>query len=1452
MKHISTLSLLLLPLAAPVLYAQSPLPPAPAADEAKAHAPLAEDGLMHRGKLDNGLSYLIRPTKEPAGQASMRLYVDTGSLNESEETKGISHFIEHMVFNGSRHFKRGELIPAMQNLGLGFGGDANAYTGLLQTVYMLDLPNTKPETVDFALTIMRDFADGATLEDDAIDHERGIIVSELKSRDSAAYRAGIDTLRKLVGGTRVPDYLPIGTEEVIRNCPYETIRAYYRDNYVPERMTFIITGDVDPAQAEQWVREHFSSMEKRPNPVRPAIGSPADTGAGSFIIPNAETATTTISLSVVKPWQARPDTLEQRMADLPLELACSMLNNRLSRMSRQADSPFLSSAAEAREELFDAAELFALRVLTHPEQWKEGLSAAEAELRRAAIHGFSQTELMEVVAAIHAASRKSIDTWETIAADTIADGLVGSISDKKLFTPPVEDARAWAAGLERVLANPDICREALARAYKAERTRLILTGKVAEDATPENLSAAYASARSQEVTPREEEKLAPFAYDHIGEPGKVVNRQSYEDVGVTTLTLSNGVRVNLKPIDFKKGSIYVSAAVDGGLMRLPRVPALAQMVDAVMSQGGLEAHSEDELARLLAGNDVSCSFGISDERFTFTGNTSPRELELQCKLLCAAILHPGFRPEGEQQLRRALPSFFSRMETTPKGAYDKQSTRLLFGDDLRFLTPTEEQFAAVDTAAVKEAITPFLQKGAIEVSLVGDFKVEEVLPVLERSFGAMPQRSPEFAPLTEEPRRVTYLPWGQREVLRYPPQLDKPRVSQVRYVGDGNDLHRNRRLTVLRSIVHERLFDTIRAQLGEAYSPSTSLAMRSGYENAATFTASSYGVKRNREKVNSAMDLVFSSIGRGEITEEEFQQAIRPYIADADESYRLPGFWAGSIARLQSEPHRLDLLRDLREDARNITLEEIRTLGKEIFGSDKVNYYFTVPQNYEVKGQAAPEAAEAPAEAAPADEKKEALTASPAEGADSYAVFCTPRVKEDPAWNAVVEALLRKHPGSYAVVLPDSPETSGTPFIAAALRAQGARYAAFVLKPEEIGRETVNSLHRAARMVDDDPWGDCLWGIVTGASAQDALRLATASEPLTIKRLLGTTNVGAAPFEQSCCITDWTNAPVLSQSGYTEPKVDELPGVEGREQLFAEQLATQKPQFIVTSSHATQFNLEMPFGRGLIFPAQGRFHLLTKQQMPQFGAALGAAMQGNTRLLEQLAEKLACPTIEPDGEPRVWLAAGNCLFGNAQHSANSMAVTALSAYTCNQVVGYTVPSWYGKGGWGTLSLFCENTDGTSLAEAWFLNNQFILHETQQLAPELLGVSFDEEELNARFFQSLVPVITAAQLPRDKAQDTLGLVHDRDVVAFYGDPAWRATIDSSHCSRPFRIEWQGDKCFTLTANSDRKGRAAVWFPTAATGKNATGCDAPGAVFTNDFILFPELEMKKGEVLTVTIH
>ncbi len=443
-------------------------------------------------------------------------------------------------------------------------------------------------------------------------------------------------------------------------------------------------------------------------------------------------------------------------------------------------------------------------------------------------------------------------------------------------------------------------------------------------------------------------------------------------------------------------------------------------------------------------------------------------------------------------------------------------------------------------------------------------------------------------------------------------------------------------------------------------------------------------------------------------------------------------------------------------------------------------------------------------------------------------------------WRAVAQALLDKYEGTKLCIVPSLMECGD------ALRGCQARYAAVVAKPSEIDYKLVNTLHRVTRKVDDDIWGDCIWGLITGYDASDALRIAQRTEPKIIKRSLATTNVNPARFEHSFTITDWAPCEIMEQSGYQEAPKKTIAVEAGMQHLFAQELAQEKPDLITTSAHATEFNLEMPFGEGLIYSYANRFYELKKGEMPKFGHSLEPARKGEEHKLSQLAAANPDRLIEPDDNCRVWLAAGNCLFGHANRSKNSMAVTAASAYGCNQIVGYTVPSWYGDGGWGTVNSFFSSYDGIPLSNAWYLNNQFILKKSRDINPQILDAEFNGAEI--KDFQEIALSLYNAGLKVEAIdKDTIGVVHDRDVVAFYGDPKWVAKLDAEHAPTGLTVSEQG-QTLILRATSDFKGRFAYWYTKRMP---VSSCNVEGAEVTNDFILLPRLELQADEEIVISL-
>lgn len=1430
-----------------------------------------QDPQLIKGTLPNGLTYFIRPNAEPKGRFSIRLRVNTGSLNETDDIQGISHFLEHMVFNGSAHFKRGEMIPAMQKEGLGLGGDANAYTAFDETVYMLDVPGMKESTVNLAFTIMRDFADGALLEESAVNAERGIITSEYKARDSAGYRVMKEVFAVMLDGTKIPHRYPIGTLEVIQNAPREKFVDYYRTHYVPSQMQLVIAGDITPEQGKAWAEKYFGSMKKDNYSFQTDRGA-LKTAAETTVhwITNKEATSTEASINITRPYVKKPDTVANRNKDIPLNVAYAMLNRRLEKMAKNADCPFIS-AEGGRMDVMEAAEVDAIQTRADYKNWKPALTAIEQELRRAIEFGFNKEELAEARSNITAAAENAIKSWPTVKSENLASAIAQSAAQDKVFTTPEEDLAISREIVENL--TPEQCRAALKDAWTGAFPRVIVTSNKENAQGSAEIMKTYKKARASKVEPYQADARKDFSYK-FGESGKVTARAEAAGLGVTQLTLSNGVRVNLKPTEFDKDSINITFAVDGGeLSRPEKASGLELFTGAVMNAGGLTNHSNDDLAAIMAGKRVGVGFSITDNSFMLNGNTNSKDLETQLQLQTAYLMYPGYRQDGAIQLRRALPMVYNQLNHEAQGAMKTKAPAIIYKNNPRFTFPAQEQLASYRIKDVQEWVDAPLKNNYLEVTVTGDFRPEDIIPMLERTVGALPRRADAPARVDNELRHPAMADFNFSRDLTYDSSIDKTLVCLFWKTPGGEDKKLARRLNMLKTVFHDRVFKGLREDMGETYSPMTGISISETYpDDGYIFTLSS-GVMRNREAVRNAIAKIADDLGKGNVTREELDRARNPVLNSMDRARRDNGYWTSMLKDSQAKPERLAQLKESIPDVKAITVEEVNKLAKDIFGKGKHLNLNILPDHPAAEAPPAEKQADKPA-AAPAAVSTAAFcihadavkTVKKDSGKNDYAIVISEETAAMPEWKAVADKLAEKHGG---VIVPVKDFMFAKPD---ALKKMAPRYLAVVARPEEIDRVLVNDLHRLTRRLDDDPYGDCIWGIITGYAPEDAMRIASEAPPLVMSRAMGTTNVDAARFTDSMSITDWQPFQYLEQhgaggkvtpsfykKGLKEQETGDAASL-GVTPKLMEYWKQYAPQLFVTASHATQFNLEMPFGKGLIVSGNNRFHVLDKKQFKEFTTFLrGVLFNGKEDDLLSFLERIKAPVIETKAVPAVWVAAGNCLVGDAKKTKNSMAVTALSHYGFNQLVGYTVPSWYGKGGWGTLGMLFSNHDASSLAEAWYLNNQFILDETMTLFPKLMNIHFNSQDINGiKDDPDFSKGMAAAGYGMGK--DQMGLIHDRDTVAFYGDPAWVARLDESRAPSPWHIEWNdpadASRGFTVTANKDARGRFGVWFPnrisakkaTVTIGETATPVEKAG-LLTNDFLLLRELDLKKGEKAVV---
>jgi zinc protease len=463
-----------------------------------------------------------------------------------------------------------------------------------------------------------------------------------------------------------------------------------------------------------------------------------------------------------------------------------------------------------------------------------------------------------------------------------------------------------------------------------------------------------------------------------------------------------------------------------------------------------------------------------------------------------------------------------------------------------------------------------------------------------------------------------------------------------------------------------------------------------------------------------------------------------------------------------------------------------------------------------------------------------AALASPALGSD-YAVLVSKQTDADPAWHKVVQRLTEKHAvaGQNASVITfDGDITTARDALAAAM----PLYTAIVARPEELGRGVVANIHRMMRRLDDDPYTDTIWGIVTGLSADDALTLVSDDKPLVMKRAVSTTGVHDGLFEQVFTVSDGAEGQWTLKSGDTTTKggtKDDAERKSDRAVLFSQRMAEIQPDLIVSSSHGFEYGIEMPFSHGMLIGKGGRLAMV-----PQNDGEKGA---GEARLGKPV-------TLEPSTNPKVFLPVGNCLTGHIdpRHIGNSIILAMQRSAAVRQSVAYTIETWYGRAGWGTLGLLESQPGNFTVAQAWFFNEQQIVEELRKKHEKAAGFDFDwTDESSVKSF--MAGAQKAGLKGSDK--DEMGLAFDRDVVALYGDPAYDARLDATKWNAPFTatIDASGADLAVTIKVKDRAfhGPAMLYFPRRCTNPKASVSLPEGSILADNFLIISDVSKVADE-------
>jgi zinc protease len=882
---------------------------------------LKPDPAIRYGVLDNGLRYAIMKNTQPAGTVSLRLRIAAGSLQESDVQRGLAHFMEHMAFNGSKNVPEGEYVKLLQRRGLAFGPHTNAYTSTNETVYQLELPRNDADTVDTGLMLFREIGDRLTLDPAAIDREKGVVLSELRTRNTPEYRSFEARWKLWYEGQRQADRMPIGTAETIGGATKEILTDYYTRFYRPERTLLIATGDFDPAEIEAKIKARFADWQAQGEPTDdPDLGAPKERPlvVGSRVEANLPED---VSVTWFKPPENLTDATAMRARSAQRSLAFAVVNRRLDRIARAANPPFVSAGVSRAETRYTSSSV-SLSVSARPGQWRTALAAAEQELRRALEHGFAQSEIDREIKGWRASYRDSAAKADTRRTPDLANQIAGEFEGRGVFTHPKDDValfETYASGLTAAAAQ-----QAMRELVQGQGPVVFVSSGQAIKGGDAAIAQAYEASVKVAVAPPTQQLAKSFPYSDFGPAGEVAERREAEDLGVTMLRFKNGVRLNVKQTPFEKDTVNVTVRFAGGYIHMPKNKiGLNWALPFGFMEGGLKRLTTDELEEALAGRIVSSDLDLDEESFEFDGRTNAEDLKLQMQLMAAYVTDPAYRPNGIARMQDAAENYLKQYSSSPGRVLSRETPSLVRSGDQRWAFPSLAQMKALKIGDVRATLAPALANAPIEITMVGDMTVDAAVAAVAPTFGALKPRADKFAE-AKGARDVRFPKTARQLKFTHEGRSDQAVAYAAWPAPDFfSSPRRARTIALLREIMKVRLVDEFREAQGATYSPSVGSWHSGALPDFGYISANAETKPDLVDGFYKTLDGIVAELKSGSFSDDVVDRARAPILKSIETDRRGNGFWQSAIEDVQSEPRTIEALRTQLSDVQTITKAEI-------------------------------------------------------------------------------------------------------------------------------------------------------------------------------------------------------------------------------------------------------------------------------------------------------------------------------------------------------------------------------------------------------------------------------------------------------------------------------------------------------------------------------------------------
>jgi len=904
--------------------------------------PLPQDSAVIKGTLSNGITYYIRQNPKPENRVELRLVVNAGSILEDDDQQGLAHLCEHMAFNGTEHFHKQELVNFLESIGMRFGADLNAYTSFDETVYMLQIPTDDEEILDKGFLVLEDWAHNVTYDPVEIDKERGVVIEEWRLGRGASQRMRDKQLPVLLKGSRYAHRLPIGQKAVLDTFKYESLTRFYHDWYRPDLMAVVVVGDLDVAQAEQLIRKHFEAIPEPQNPKERKFYPVPDHDRTLYsIATDPEAARSSVSVYYLLDRSSENTHKDYRQSILE-QVYNSLFNQRLRELSQKEDPPFIFAYSQ-KGMLVRTKDAYILGAMVKDGGIERGLKTLMTEAKRVAQFGFTPSELERQKKAMLRFMEKAFNERDKTESRSYASEYIRNFLQNEPI-PGIayeyELYKKFVPGIRLEEIN------SLGKNWMNDNNRVILVNAPEKEGVPvptgDDLKHVLDRVAQTDVTAYSDEVITTPLLETPPKPAPVVQEKKYDDLGVTEWTLANGVKVVLKPTDFKNDEIRFTAFSPGGYSLVDNAELIpAKTADAVIYACGLGAFNRIQLQKLLSDKIAHINPYIRNLTEGISGTASPKDLETLFQLVYLVFTAPRMDSTAFLSYKSKFIASLENRSADPMQVYQDSLTAILTQHHPRyrpFDVSTAKQLDLVKSYQFYK--DRFADASDFTFIFVGNFEPQQIKPLVEKYLGGLPsiQRKENWMDRTfDYPKGVI-----RKEIKK---GLEPKGINTIIFAGPAKWSEENvTRLSAMTRVLSIKLRERLREDKSGLYSIRVSGRI-SHYPRERYTVSVKFGCDPNRvDELTREIFVQIDSLKNYGFPEKYLEKVKKMGQREFETNLKKNSFWLHGLNRVYYNHEDIYEIMHANDRLQQLTMQDIQNAAKEFLNNKNYVQVVLLPE----------------------------------------------------------------------------------------------------------------------------------------------------------------------------------------------------------------------------------------------------------------------------------------------------------------------------------------------------------------------------------------------------------------------------------------------------------------------------------------------------------------------------